>query len=166
MHSSVHGNLPVSVFSPGACPGFPHRRVPSRLPPHAGHREAPASLPCQIHGKIPHLHRRGITIPDPDGPPIVPLSRHRLAFSAPGGASALSMACRVRSEHDHAFHRTLVTAKPPLRSPARSMAKYRISTVAALRFPTLTGRQSCRFLDTASLFPPPAALRRCPWRAV
>ena len=32
------------------------------------------------------LHRHGITIPDPVGPPIVPFPRKRAAFSATGGA--------------------------------------------------------------------------------
>ena len=36
------------------------------------------------------LHRHGYTIPGPDGPPIVPFPRKRLALSAPGGALVLS----------------------------------------------------------------------------
>ena len=45
-------------------------------------------------------------------------------------------------------------------------ATRRPPTVAALRFPaTVRGRQSCRFLETASLYPPPAALRRFPRHA-
>ena len=36
------------------------------------------------------LHRHGYTIPGPDGPPIVPFPRKRLALSTPGGALMLS----------------------------------------------------------------------------
>ena len=36
------------------------------------------------------LHRHGDTIPGPNGPPIVPFPRKRLALSAPGGALVLS----------------------------------------------------------------------------
>ena len=32
------------------------------------------------------------------------------------------------------------------------------NTVMAIRFPALMGRQSCRFLESTSLYPPPAAL--------
>ena len=32
------------------------------------------------------------------------------------------------------------------------------NTVMAIRFPALMGRQSCHFLESTSLYPPPAAL--------
>ena len=51
----------------------------------------------------------------------------------------------------------------PKRMSMELAATTRPPTVAALRFPaTVRGRQSCRFLETASLYPPPAALRRFP----
>ena len=85
----------------------------------------------KFHSKVPHLHRWANRLPATSCLPAGALPRHRLASSAPGGASALSMACRVlKSEHDHACRLTLVTANPPLRSPIRSMAKYRISSMA------------------------------------
>ena len=46
------------------------------------------------------------------------------------------------------------------------MAKYRISTVGPTGSQPLRVCQPGPCLDTASLLPPPAALRRCPWRAV
>ena len=42
-------------------------------------------------GASPLEHRHGMTIPGPNGPPIVPFPRKRLALSAPGGASPLSL---------------------------------------------------------------------------
>ncbi len=66
----------------------------------------------------------------------------------------------------HAFLATLIAANPPLRSPTRSMAKYRISTVGPTGSQPLRVCQPGPCLDTASLLPPPAALRRCPWHAV
>ena len=66
----------------------------------------------------------------------------------------------------HTFLATLIAANPPLRSPTRSIAKYRISTVGPTGSHPLRVCQPGPCLDTASLLPPPAALRRCPWHAV
>ena len=41
-------------------------------------------------GAAARKHRHGNTIPNPDGPPIVPFPRKRAALSAPGGALVLS----------------------------------------------------------------------------
>ena len=41
-------------------------------------------------GAAARKHRYGNTIPNPDGPPIVPFPRKRAALSAPGGALVLS----------------------------------------------------------------------------
>ena len=40
----------------------------------------------------------------------------------------------------------------------RNTGGFRFNTVTALRFPALTGRQSCHFLESGPLYPPQAAL--------
>ena len=127
LESAFHSSHAHALFVHGPVHGLSR----SHLSHHADGREPPALLPHQIHGKIPHLHRWANRLPATSCLPAGALPRHRLASSAPGGASALSLACRVlKSEHDHACRLTLVTANPPLRSPIRSIAKYRISSMA------------------------------------
>ena len=47
---------------------------------------------------------------------------------------------------------------PPLETNPQRPGQQPESTVTATRFPTLMGRQSCHFLGSTSLYPPPAAL--------
>ena len=47
---------------------------------------------------------------------------------------------------------------PPPAPLKRNTGGFRFNTVTALRFPALTGRQSCHFLESGPLYPPQAAL--------
>ena len=47
---------------------------------------------------------------------------------------------------------------PPLETNPQRPGQQPESTVTATRFPTLMGRQSCHFLGSGPLYPPPAAL--------
>ena len=47
---------------------------------------------------------------------------------------------------------------PPLETNPQRPGQQPASTVTATRFPTLMGRQSCHFLGSGPLYPPPAAL--------
>ena len=61
----------------------------TRSLPRKGTETNPARGHRTRTGRDP-LHRHGVTIPGPGGPPIVPYPRKRLASSATGGASPLS----------------------------------------------------------------------------
>ena len=64
-------------------PGPPTTQRPGASAPAFGNQPPEA-------GAAARKHRHGNTIPNPDGPPIVPFPRKRAALSAPGGALVLS----------------------------------------------------------------------------
>ena len=64
-------------------PGPPMTQRPGASAPAFGNQPPEA-------GAAARKHRHGNTIPNPDGPPIVPFPRKRAALSAPGGALVLS----------------------------------------------------------------------------
>ena len=61
---------------------------------------------------------------------------------------------------------SLAQSPLPLRPPPETWGTPP-NTVMAIRFPALMGRQSCHFLESTSLYPPPAALWCFPlWKSL
>ena len=104
--------------------------------------------PGDTSGRNP-LHRHGMTIPGPDGPPIVPFPRKRLALSAAGGASPLEHRCTSRFP-------------AALRPPTGVLPRKRLASSAVGGTSPLSPRGDGNKNSTASIILPP---RRNPYPA-
>ena len=87
--------------------------------------------------------------------PGFPAELYRFGTEKPGGYSLLKRECPPGP-----LKRNAGGFRFPPRTPLKRHkgAGCGPNTVMAIRFPALMGRQSCHFLESTSLYPPPAAL--------
>ena len=86
----------------------------------------------------------------------------------PGGSQRRYSLCSRRGQFPlRGKGKASLAQRPlPLRPPPETWGTPPY-TVMAIRFPALMGRQSCHFLESASLYPPPAALWCFPlWKSL
>ena len=86
----------------------------------------------------------------------------------PGGSQRGYSLCSRRGQFPLRGKRkeSLAQSPLPLRPPPETWGTPPY-TVTAIRFPALIGRQSCHFLESTSLYPPPAALWCFPlWKSL
>ena len=86
----------------------------------------------------------------------------------PGGSQRESSLCSRRGQFPlrGKGKESLAQSPLPLRPPPETWGTPPY-TVTAIRFPALMGRQSCRFLESGPLYPPPAALWCFPlWKSL
>ena len=88
--------------------------------------------------------------------PGFPAELYRFGTEKPGGYSLLKRECPPPRPPKEKRGGISISPRTPLKR--HKGAGCGPNTVMAIRFPALMGRQSCHFLESTSLYPPPAAL--------
>ena len=96
--------------------------------------------------------------------PGFPAELYRFGTEKPGGYSLLKRECPPRPPKEKRGGISISPRTPLKRHKGAGCGP---NTVMAIRFPALMGRQSCHFLESTSLYPPPAALWCFPlWKSL
>ena len=96
--------------------------------------------------------------------PGFPAELYRFGTEKPRGYSLLKRECPPRPPKEKRGGISISPRTPLKRHKGAGCGP---NTVMAIRFPALMGRQSCHFLESTSLYPPPAALWCFPlWKSL
>ena len=166
--SSFHSKTPDGAGTSPAPPfSFPAPQQKAGIPGEA--KEDILSVPA---GGSSHYGARGRSLWRKAPSPLDPHPKH--------GGRHLTPSRRYDSWPEWAANRAVSSKAPRFIRPRRRLARFPPyplvaqrggtavpNTVMAIRFPALMGRQSCHFLESTSLYPPPAALWCFPlWKSL